>query len=144
MLHGIRTFQTISVKSWVKSIQQKCMLTVPRSVVIKENHDVMLHGFADASKVAVAAAVYIVSSDETGGTKENLLLAKSRLAPKALSVPTLEFVAAHTLSKLMADVKKARPDINITSMVRQHDDAHLVEQQRNVVKICEKQSQSNQ
>ena len=118
MLHGIRTFRTISEQddiSWVKSIQQKCMLTVPRSVVFKESHDVALHGFADASKVAVAAAVYIVSSDETGRGKQNLLVAKSRLASKALSIPRLELVAAHTLSKLMAYVKKALPDINITS-----------------------------
>ena len=102
--------------SWLKSIQQKCMLTVPRSVVIKESHDVVLHGFADASKVAVAAVVYIVSSDETGGGKQNLLVAKFRLAPKALSIPRLELVAAHTLLKLMSHVKKALPDINITSI----------------------------
>ena len=102
--------------SWVKSIQQKCMLTVPRSVVIKESHDVVLHGFADASKVAVAAAVNIISSVETGEGKQNLLVTKSRLAPKALSIPRLELAAAHTLSKLMAHVKNALPDINITSI----------------------------
>ena len=92
------------------------MLTVPRSVVIKESHHGILHGFADVSKVAVTAAICIVSSDETGGRKENLLVAKSRLAPKALSVPRLELVAAHMLSKLMAHVKKVLPDINITSI----------------------------
>ena len=102
--------------SWVQSIQQKCMLTVPRSVVIKESHDVALHGFADASEAAVAAAVYIISSVETGGGKQNLLVAKSRLAPKALSIPRLELAAAHTFSKLMARVKKALTDINITSI----------------------------
>ena len=92
------------------------MLTVPRSVVIKESLDVVLHGFADASKVAVAAAVYIISSDETGGGKQNLLVEISRLAPRALSIPRLELVAAHALSKLMGHVKKALPDINISSI----------------------------
>ena len=55
-----------------------------------------------------------ISSDETGGGKQNLLVAKSRLTPRALSIPRLELVAAHMLSKLMAHVKKALQDINIT------------------------------
>ena len=101
---------------WVKSIQNHCNLTVPRSVVTKESNNVVLHGFADASKLAVAAAVYIVSSDETGGGEQNLLVAKSRLAPKGLSIPRLELVAAHTLSKLMAHIMKALPDTNVNSI----------------------------
>ena len=64
-----------------------------------------LHGFADASKVAVIAAIYIVCLRKNGGSKTNLLVAKSRITPKNLTIPRLELIAAHTLAKLVAHVK---------------------------------------
>ena len=66
-----------------------------------------LHGFADASKLAVsAAAVYALVFHHVAPVHQSLLVAKSRIAPKQLSIPRLELIAAHTLSKLMNHVKE--------------------------------------
>ena len=66
-----------------------------------------LHGLADASKLAVsAAAVYALVFHHVAPVHQSLLVAKSRIAPKQLSIPQLELIAAHTLSKLMNHVKE--------------------------------------
>ena len=66
---------------------------------------VYLHGFPDASKVAVCAAIYMVSLRKNGGVRQNLLVAKSRIAPKNLTIRRLELMAAHALAKLVAHVR---------------------------------------
>ena len=80
-------------------------LTVPRCVTTQYYQQVYLHGFADASKVAVCAAIYIVCLRKNGGVRQNLLVAKSRITPKNLTIPRLELIAAHALAKLVAHVK---------------------------------------
>lgn len=66
----------------------------------------LLIGFADASKRAYAAAVYLYIQYETGEVKSNLVRAKSKVAPiKTLSIPRLELSAAVELAKLMDTVK---------------------------------------
>ena len=66
-----------------------------------------LHGFADASKEAYCAMVYLVcKSNQNMYTK--LLCAKSRVAPlKQLSIPHLELMSARILATLMDTVIKA-------------------------------------
>ena len=39
------------------------------------------------------------------GVKQNLVVAKSRIAPKNLTIPRLKLIAAHTLEKLVAYVR---------------------------------------
>ena len=80
-------------------------LTVPRCVTTQDYQQIYLHGFPDASKVAVCAAIYIVCLRKNGGVRQNLLVAKSRIAPKKLTIPRLELIAAHTLTKLVAHVR---------------------------------------
>ena len=80
-------------------------LTVPRCVTTQYYQQVYLHGFADASKVAVCAAIYIVCLRKNGGVRQNLLVAKSRITPKNLTIPRLELIAVHALAKLVAHVK---------------------------------------
>lgn len=65
-----------------------------------------LHGFADARKLAVSAAIYALVFHHVAPVHQSLLVAKSRIAPKHLSIPRLELIAAHTLSKLMNHVKE--------------------------------------
>ena len=64
-----------------------------------------LQGFADASKSAVCATIYAVVTYLDGRTEPNLLAAKSRIAPRGLSIPRLELVAARMPAKLMKHVK---------------------------------------
>ena len=58
-----------------------------------------------ASKVVVCAAINIVCLRKNGGIRQNLLVAKSRIAPKKLTIRRLELIAAHTLAKLAARAK---------------------------------------
>ena len=61
---------------------------------------VELHGFADASKLAYGASLYLRVVEEDHVTV-TLINAKSKVAPlKLLSIPLLELTAAHLLGKL--------------------------------------------
>ena len=82
------------------------MLSDPRSVVNKDVTKIVLHGFSDASKLAVSAAIYALVFHAAAPVCQNLLVAKSRIAPRELSIPRLELIAAHTLSNLMNHVKE--------------------------------------
>ncbi len=66
-----------------------------------------LHGFSDASKLAVCEAVYALVTYPDGRKAQNPLVAMSRIAPNDMSIPRLELVAAHMLAKLVNKVKTA-------------------------------------
>ena len=93
-------------KKWIRTLMESQSLSVPRSVIASRVAKMALHGFADASKMAVAACIYLVAHYENGEASQHLLVAKSRIAPDK-SIPRLELVAAHTLIKLVASVKIA-------------------------------------
>ena len=71
-------------------------LTVPHCVTTQDSQQVYLHGFADASKVAVCTAIYIVCLRKNGGVRQNLLIAKSGIGPKKLKTPRLELIITHS------------------------------------------------
>ena len=102
-------------RSWTNSLQKGPPLTVPRCAFKHNRTHFEIHGFADASKVAVCAALYIVSYQDSTPADQNLLAAKSRVAPKEMSIPRLELVAAHTLAKLENNVSRALASFPITA-----------------------------
>ncbi|GFW34669.1 integrase catalytic domain-containing protein [Trichonephila clavipes] len=66
-------------------------LTVPRWVILTADNTVELHGFADTSSLAYAAAIYC-RQKHNGKTKVQLLVSKTKVAPvKQVSIPRLEF-----------------------------------------------------
>ncbi|GFU38665.1 integrase catalytic domain-containing protein [Trichonephila clavipes] len=66
-------------------------LTVPRWVILTADNIVELHGFADASSLAYAAAIYC-RQKHNGKIKVQLLVSKTKVAPvKQVSIPRLEF-----------------------------------------------------
>ena len=85
-----------SWNNWLKGMEKCPSISVPRSVVSKDVRRIDLHGFADASKLAVSAAVYALVFHHVAPVHQSLLVAKSRIAPKHLSIPRLELIAAHT------------------------------------------------
>ena len=101
---------------WIQSLIKNPMLSVPRSVMLVKNSDLELHGFADASKVAVCAAVYVVEYEEKNTISQNLLAAKSRIAPSETSIPRLELIAVHMLAKLQNNIVTALNKKRITSL----------------------------
>ncbi|GFU82439.1 uncharacterized protein TNCV_3365661 [Trichonephila clavipes] len=79
-------------------------LTVPRWVILTADNTVELHGFADASSLAYATAIYCWQK-HNGKIKVQLLVSKTKVAPvKQVSIPRLELCGAHLLSKLFKSV----------------------------------------
>ncbi|CAB0039404.1 unnamed protein product [Trichogramma brassicae] len=79
------------------SIGEVARLRIPRWFGGGERDSWTLHGFADASKRAYAAAVYIVIP----GNSSTLMMAKTRVAPaKQETLPRLELCAATLLVRL--------------------------------------------
>ena len=99
-------------QNWIKAISNKRTISIPQSVVSGRIIEVELHGFSDASKSAICACIYAAISHQNSKTS-NLLVAKARIAPRDFSIPRLELVAAHTLSKLMNHVRKTLIKYNI-------------------------------
>ncbi|XP_011863841.1 PREDICTED: uncharacterized protein LOC105559841, partial [Vollenhovia emeryi] len=76
-------------------------LSIPRWLNTWSDSQVELHGFSDASQLAMAAVIYISVHDSNGATF-SLVCSKTQVAPlKRLSIPRLELTAALLLSRLM-------------------------------------------
>ncbi|XP_073959815.1 uncharacterized protein [Choristoneura fumiferana] len=87
----LHELQTVEIPRWIK--------TTSRS------NDIQLHGFSDASSVAMAAVVYVRVIDEDEEVHITMLASKTRVAPlKQLTIPRLELCAAALLAKLLQDL----------------------------------------
>ncbi|XP_014216735.1 uncharacterized protein LOC106645399 [Copidosoma floridanum] len=88
------------------------LIRIPRWLNTTEKEEWHLHGFADASQRAYAAAVYSV----VPGRQPMLLLAKTKVAPtKVQSLPRLELCAATLLARLINHLLESllKPPVNI-------------------------------
>ncbi|XP_077282090.1 uncharacterized protein LOC143908342 [Temnothorax americanus] len=83
-------------------------LSIPRWLGLGSSKRIVeLHGFSDASSMAMAAAVFVRVSQGNDEYLVRLVSAKTRVAPlKLLSIPRLELSAALLLSKLMTHIQK--------------------------------------
>ncbi|GFT94671.1 uncharacterized protein TNCV_1990921 [Trichonephila clavipes] len=89
---------------FLKAFNKINSLTVSRWVILTADNTVELHGFADSSSLAYAAAIYF-RQKHNGKIKDQLLVSKTKLAPvKQVSIPRLELCGAHLLSKLFKSV----------------------------------------
>ena len=96
--------------SWRNQLPALMEKPIPRRYfsLNQDRFNVQLHSFADASKLAYAAVVYIHSVYEDTSTEVKLVTAKTRVAPlKRLSIPRLELCAAQLLAKLLVVTRRA-------------------------------------
>ena len=91
-------------------------LSIPRWFHTLSNSTVELHGFSDASQLAMAAVIYLtVTSPSTDHKVSTLVCSKTKVAPlKKLTIPRLELTAALMLAKLMKYVQ-ATLQLNIAT-----------------------------
>ena len=94
----------ISVKNELSLLED---LQIPRHFGFGRTE---IHGFADASKTAYAAAIYLKRISADGSISVQLLVSKTKLALiKQISIPRLELCAAHLVAKLINHVKAKLP-----------------------------------
>ncbi|XP_074115121.1 uncharacterized protein LOC141537838 [Cotesia typhae] len=95
-----------TVNQWAEfreDISKLTELRIPRWINLQSNfYSVQLHGFSDASLLAMAAVVYLRITDCQGKSKVTLVCSKTRVAPiKRLTIPRLELSAAVLLAHLI-------------------------------------------
>ncbi len=94
-------------KQWISTLSALSSHPIPRRLVPSDVpiSNQSLHGFFDASTSAYGAVVYLRTTHEDGTVSITLVTSKSRVAPlKPVTIPRLELVAAHLLSKLLRSV----------------------------------------
>ena len=102
--------------AWQDQINSLSCLKLPRWIHYSPQFDIVeMHGFADASKQAYAAVIYLRIVHENK-VHVSLLVAKTRVAPlKTISIPRLELCVAHLLAKLAKHIIEIVP-IDIQSV----------------------------
>ncbi|XP_057340571.1 uncharacterized protein LOC130677734 [Microplitis mediator] len=87
-------------------------IQIPRWIHSSTCSTTEIHGFSDASQLAMAAAVFIKVHTPAHGVRVTLLCSKTKAAPlKRLTIPRLELTAAHMLAKL---IKHCQSTLNLT------------------------------
>ncbi|XP_063994589.1 uncharacterized protein LOC135172476 [Diachasmimorpha longicaudata] len=95
-------------RSFREELQRLSSLSIPRWLHLSAGKKIQLHGFADASTLAMGASVYLRSWSAPSGTNVNLVCAKTKVAPlKKMTIPRLELTAAVMVTNLMAYVQRA-------------------------------------
>lgn len=85
-----------------QQLQQLDQISIPRWLSnIRTRSPVQLHGFSDASQLAMAAVVYVRIPQESGRYLTRMVCSKMKIAPiKRISIPRLELSAALLLASL--------------------------------------------
>ncbi|XP_055543544.1 uncharacterized protein LOC129729089 [Wyeomyia smithii] len=95
----------------VQSFSRLNLFQIPRRVIHLQNWSrLYLHGYCDASDVAMGACIYVRALDNDGNMSSHLLCAKSKLAPignNRMTTPRLKLRAAVSLARLMSNVRAA-------------------------------------
>ena len=104
-------------KTWIKSVGRMSAYTLLRCVIGIKHKGIFLHGFSDAGKNAICAVIYVTTTTKDGKRVQNLLVTKSRIAPKNQTIPRLELVASLILAKLMAHLTNALHRFTINRIV---------------------------
>ena len=117
---NVKTWDTLLPERFLEPWQQfKSQLpylskfNCPRYVNLPDAITTNIVGFCDASQIGFAANIYFVTKNSSGEFKSNLILSKTRIAPKSVtSIPRLELCGALLLSNMMTHIKKTIPQVS--------------------------------
>lgn len=92
-----------------QQLKELNQLSIPRWLGLNQSNSLVeIHGFSDASNLAMAAVVYIRVNDKKEEFSTRLVCSKTRVAPlKRLTIPRLELAAALLLARLVKHTSKA-------------------------------------
>ena len=114
-------------RDWASEFDQIGDITWNRFVGMENPKKVQLMGCCDASSRALGACVYLLTTGQDGKTICNLVLSKTRIAPKVKhSIPRLEILSAVLLINVMKHVKIAYPEIPDTDIYYFSDSADVI------------------
>jgi hypothetical protein len=93
---------------WCMAAQNHRGAYIPRNFLRPGHTKARLVGFSDASEVAYAAIVFLVSEDDKGNRMVSFVSSKSRIAPLGgQTIPRMELLGALILSRLIVKIKDA-------------------------------------
>ncbi|RLU19666.1 hypothetical protein DMN91_008223 [Ooceraea biroi] len=95
-------------RSYLQGLTFVSAITIPRWLGYSDSVlDVEIHGFADASQLAMATVVYLRVLRDLDDIHVRLVCSKTRVAPpKHVTIPRLELCAAVLLVRLVTQVRK--------------------------------------
>ena len=102
--------------TWIQELDDLPKIIVPRClrrVNEEKPQKQYLHAFSDASSVALGLSVYLVTTYEDGQVTSELVLARSKIRKKGLSIPRLELEAAVLSAMTMDNVAKLFPHASV-------------------------------
>ena len=102
-------------KRWERNLPKQTMTSCALADHREPIQDIQLHGFGDASKCDVGAAVYAVFKQKSG-TSQHLVATKARLAKQGLSMPRLELISAHMATNFLINVKVALEGLPVSGI----------------------------
>ncbi|XP_051159301.1 uncharacterized protein LOC127280387 [Leptopilina boulardi] len=95
---------------WIKFKEELAQLpeiSIPRWLNLTSTSTTEIHGFSDASQLAMAAVVFLKTSEPNQESKVTFVCAKTKVAPlKRLTIPRLELSAAQLLARLVNYVQR--------------------------------------
>ncbi|XP_029158933.1 uncharacterized protein LOC114931136 [Nylanderia fulva] len=92
--------------TFVNELEDLKVISIPRWLGIKSDHQIQLHGFCDASTQAFAALIYLRTVNLEEKINVCLIATKTKVAPlKRLTIPRLELSGAVLLTKLTTHVR---------------------------------------
>ena len=103
------------LQEWMDEFDSMTSIKNPRCLIPSTNGTHQLHTFTDASKSAIAAIVYLRTTNADGSSTSRYVISKTKVAPiKQLSIPKLELEAA-TLGAELAGSCESKMTTTISS-----------------------------
>ena len=114
-------------RNWAAEFKNLGNIKFHRHCGVENPKKLQLIGCCDASKRALGACVYLLSTKHDNSKVCNLILSKSRLAPKVKhSIPRMEILSAVLLINIMKHVRVAYPEIPESDIYWFSDSADVI------------------